>query len=137
VGGEKLWEAARSRNPSFTCAKLFWWYNMYSTADFAVTPRPMYPADGRKLPDIHTHRLRSRRTAGHVRPVSAVSLLGPGGGHHLDALDWQIGVARVRQSQADAELCTCRTSTTTCNGSGRTIPILRATWRKWTKCAAN
>ncbi len=27
---------------------------MYSTADFAVTPRPMYPADGRKLPDVYT-----------------------------------------------------------------------------------
>jgi len=55
VGGEKLWDAARRRDPSFTCAKLFWWYNMYSSADIAVTPRPMYPADGRKLPDIHTH----------------------------------------------------------------------------------
>src|SRR5690606_14348014 len=33
---------------------LFWWYNMYSSADIAVTPRPMYPADGRKLPDIWT-----------------------------------------------------------------------------------
>ncbi|MEL6358846.1 MAG: alkaline phosphatase family protein, partial [Bacteroidota bacterium] len=28
--------------------------NMYSTVDYAVTPRPMYPADGRKLPDIYT-----------------------------------------------------------------------------------
>src|SRR5882672_6071452 len=55
VGGEKLWDAGRRRDPSFTCAKLFWWYNMYSTADIAVTPRPMYPADGRKLPDIYTH----------------------------------------------------------------------------------
>ncbi|HVY04388.1 MAG TPA: alkaline phosphatase family protein [Burkholderiales bacterium] len=55
VAGEKIWDAARRRDPSFTCAKLFWWYNMYSTADIAVTPRPMYPADGRKLPDIHTH----------------------------------------------------------------------------------
>ena len=54
VHGEKLWEAARRRDPAFTCAKLFWWYNMYSTADFSVTPRPMYPADGRKLPDIYT-----------------------------------------------------------------------------------
>ena len=27
---------------------------MYSTADSSVTPRPMYPADGRKLPDIYT-----------------------------------------------------------------------------------
>ena len=55
VQGEKLWETARRRDPAFTCAKLFWWYNMYSSADIAVTPRPMYPADGRKLPDIHTN----------------------------------------------------------------------------------
>ncbi|HET9625728.1 MAG TPA: nucleotide pyrophosphatase/phosphodiesterase family protein, partial [Kofleriaceae bacterium] len=54
VTGEKIWDAAKRRDPSFTCAKLFWWWNMYSTADLAVTPRPMYPADGRKLPDIHT-----------------------------------------------------------------------------------
>jgi predicted AlkP superfamily pyrophosphatase or phosphodiesterase len=54
VLGEKVWETARRRDPAFTCAKLFWWYNMYSTADFAVTPRPMYPADGRKLPDVYT-----------------------------------------------------------------------------------
>ena len=55
VQGEKLWDAARRRDSAFTCAKLFWWYNMYSSADIAVTPRPMYPADGRKLPDIYTH----------------------------------------------------------------------------------
>jgi predicted AlkP superfamily pyrophosphatase or phosphodiesterase len=55
VGGEKVWEAAKRRDPAFTCAKLFWWYNMYSSADIAVTPRPMYLADGRKLPDIYTH----------------------------------------------------------------------------------
>jgi predicted AlkP superfamily pyrophosphatase or phosphodiesterase len=54
VQGEKLWDAAKRRDPAFTCAKLFWWYNMYSSADIAVTPRPMYPADGRKLPDIYT-----------------------------------------------------------------------------------
>src|SRR3712207_7062768 len=41
-------------DPEFTCANLFWWYNMYSSVDYAVTPRPMYPADGRKLPDIYT-----------------------------------------------------------------------------------
>ncbi len=55
VAGEKVWEAAKKRDPAFTCAKLFWWYNMYSSADISVTPRPMYLADGRKLPDIHTH----------------------------------------------------------------------------------
>jgi predicted AlkP superfamily pyrophosphatase or phosphodiesterase len=54
VQGEKVWEAARRRDPSFTCAKLFWWYNMYADVDWAVTPRPIYRANGRKLPDIHT-----------------------------------------------------------------------------------
>ena len=32
--GEKIWDAAKKRDPAFTCAKLFWWYNMYSSADF-------------------------------------------------------------------------------------------------------
>ena len=54
VAGEKIWEAARRRDPSFTCAKLFWWYNMYASVDWSVTPRPMYLADGRKIPDIYT-----------------------------------------------------------------------------------
>jgi len=54
VAGEKIWDAAKKRDASFTCAKLFWWFNMYSSADFAVTPRPLYPADGRKIPDIYT-----------------------------------------------------------------------------------
>ena len=55
VEGEKLWETARKRDADFTCASLFWWYNMYSSADITVTPRPMYPADGRKLPDLYTN----------------------------------------------------------------------------------
>ncbi|MCC6313341.1 MAG: alkaline phosphatase family protein [Thermomicrobiales bacterium] len=56
----KVWEIARQLDPAFTCANLFWWYNMYSTADYAVTPRPMYPADGRKLPDVYTWPLELR-----------------------------------------------------------------------------
>ncbi len=65
VAGEKVWETARTRDPACTCAKMFWWYNMYSTADWSATPRPIYPADGRKLPDIYTHPadLRDRLTA--------------------------------------------------------------------------
>jgi predicted AlkP superfamily pyrophosphatase or phosphodiesterase len=54
VEGEKIWDAAKRRDPSFTCAKIFWWYNMYSTADYSVTPRPIYLADGLKLPDFYT-----------------------------------------------------------------------------------
>jgi len=60
VHGEKIWDAGKLRNPEFTCAKMFWWYNMYSTADWSATPRPMYPADGRKIPDHYTHPLELR-----------------------------------------------------------------------------
>jgi predicted AlkP superfamily pyrophosphatase or phosphodiesterase len=55
IQADKIWDVARQLDPSFTCANLFWWYNMYSNADYSVTPRPMYPADGRKLPDIYTY----------------------------------------------------------------------------------
>lgn len=51
----KIWDRAKQLDPSFTCANLCWWYNMYSSVDYAVTPRPMYPADGRKIPDVWTH----------------------------------------------------------------------------------
>jgi predicted AlkP superfamily pyrophosphatase or phosphodiesterase len=60
VQGEKLWDLARRRDPSFTIAKLFWWFNMYADVDFAVTPRPIYRADGRKIPDVHTHPVTLR-----------------------------------------------------------------------------
>jgi len=60
VRGEKVWDRLRREIPGFTCAKLFWWYNMYSTADYTMTPRPLYPADGRKVFDIHTQPMGLR-----------------------------------------------------------------------------
>jgi predicted AlkP superfamily pyrophosphatase or phosphodiesterase len=54
VLAEKIWERAKRRDPAFTFANMFWWYNMYSSADYAVTPRPNYLADGRKLPDCYS-----------------------------------------------------------------------------------
>ena len=54
VHGRKIWEELRELEPQFTCAKLFWWYNMYSSTDYSITPRPMYPADGRKFFDVYS-----------------------------------------------------------------------------------
>ncbi len=54
VKAEKIWERAKKEDPSFTVSKMFWWYNMYSSADYAVTPRPNYLADGRKMPDCYS-----------------------------------------------------------------------------------
>lgn len=54
VQSEKIWDKAKRIDPKFTTAKMFWWYNMYSTADYSVTPRPNYLADGRKMPDCYS-----------------------------------------------------------------------------------
>jgi predicted AlkP superfamily pyrophosphatase or phosphodiesterase len=60
VGGEKIWDAGRRRDPAFTTANLFWWYNIAARHDVGVTPRPIYKSDGRKLPDCYTQPLALR-----------------------------------------------------------------------------
>jgi len=62
VQGERVWDAARARRPGLTVGKMFWWYNMYANVDVACTPRPEYPADGRKIPGVYTrpYALRDR-----------------------------------------------------------------------------
>ncbi len=60
VQAPKIWEVAREQDPSFTCANMFWWFNMYSSADYAVTPRPQYLADGRKMPDCYSQPMELR-----------------------------------------------------------------------------
>jgi predicted AlkP superfamily pyrophosphatase or phosphodiesterase len=56
VHGKKIWDELRFTIPDsrFTTANCFWWFNMYSSVDYAITPRPMYPADGRKFFDIYS-----------------------------------------------------------------------------------
>lgn len=54
VQSEKIWDKAKKLELGFTCANMFWWYNMYSSVDFSVTPRPNYLADGRKIPDCYS-----------------------------------------------------------------------------------
>ncbi len=54
IKGKKIWDYAREIDPNFTCSNMFWWFNMYSTADYSVTPRPNYLADGRKIPDCYS-----------------------------------------------------------------------------------
>ena len=51
VHGSKIWDALREQSAIANC---FWWFNMYSSVDYAITPRPMYPADGRKFFDVYS-----------------------------------------------------------------------------------
>ena len=49
IQSEKIWDKLKMRDGNFSCA------NMYSNADFSVTPRPNYLADGRKIPDVYSY----------------------------------------------------------------------------------
>ena len=57
VQSPKLWDALRTQseivNRKSSIANCFWWFNLYSGVDYSLTPRPMYPADGRKIFDIY------------------------------------------------------------------------------------
>src|SRR5688500_1379497 len=53
VDGEKVYETARRLDSTFTCAKIFWWWNLGARVDWSITPRPHYPADGRKIPAVY------------------------------------------------------------------------------------
>ncbi len=55
VQAPKIWEILKAEYPEFTCANMFWWYNMYASVDYSVTPRPQYPANGLKIPDVYSH----------------------------------------------------------------------------------
>jgi len=51
----KIWQTLKEVNPQFSCANSFWWYNMYSSVDYSVTPRPHYLADGGKVFDLYSY----------------------------------------------------------------------------------
>ena len=83
VHGRKIWEELRESVPNFTCAKLFWWYNMYSTADYSITPRPLYPADGRKVFDIYSWPYAIReRIKSDLGEFPFPTFWGPAAGRH-------------------------------------------------------
>ncbi|NJQ03635.1 alkaline phosphatase family protein [Streptomyces zingiberis] len=54
VQGDKVWDAARRAYPGYTVTNVCWWYAMGADTDLAITPRPVYYADGRKEPDCYT-----------------------------------------------------------------------------------
>ena len=54
VQAEPVWRTARRMDASFTCANVCWWYAMHADVDAFVTPRPIYRANGRKVPDCLT-----------------------------------------------------------------------------------
>ena len=93
VYGEKIWDTLRRTVPGFTCAKLFWWYNMHSSADFTITPRPLYPADGSKHFDVHTQPMAMRdELKADLGPFPFPAFWGPAAG--IASTEWIAGSAK-------------------------------------------
>jgi predicted AlkP superfamily pyrophosphatase or phosphodiesterase len=103
VGGEKIWEAGKRRDPAFTCANMFWWYNMASSHDFGATPRPIYKADGRKLPDCYTvpDGLRDRLTE-RLGPFPLFQFWGPA--TTIASTRWIAEATRIVMAENDPTL---------------------------------
>jgi predicted AlkP superfamily pyrophosphatase or phosphodiesterase len=54
---------------------------MYSSADWSVTPRPIYPADGRKILDVYSEPVDLRdRLKAELGPFPFLGFWGPGAG---------------------------------------------------------
>ncbi|MEN3944186.1 nucleotide pyrophosphatase/phosphodiesterase family protein [Prosthecobacter sp. SYSU 5D2] len=93
VQGKKLWDLLRQQDPEFTCAKVFWWFNMHSTADFAITPRPLYLSDGGKVFDVHTQPMGMRdRIKKDLGAFPFMNFWGPASG--IESSKWIAASAR-------------------------------------------
>lgn len=87
VQAEPVWKTARTRDPAFTCANTCWWYAMNSDVDTIVTPRPIYRANGRKIPDCWTRPgdLRDQLQGRHGR-FPLFKFWGPGA--NIESTRW-------------------------------------------------
>jgi predicted AlkP superfamily pyrophosphatase or phosphodiesterase len=103
VQAEKIWERAKKEDPNFTCSFMFWWYNMYSTADYSVTPRPNYLADGRKMPDCYSHPAELRdELQNKLGQFPLFQFWGPGA--NIKSTDWIAGASMFTDDKYDPTL---------------------------------
>jgi predicted AlkP superfamily pyrophosphatase or phosphodiesterase len=86
VQASKLWHDLHLADGDFTCATMFWWFNMYTDVEWSATPRPIYPADGSKHFDIYTwpYELRSALQA-ELGEFPFPAFWGPAAGQHSPA----------------------------------------------------
>jgi predicted AlkP superfamily pyrophosphatase or phosphodiesterase len=78
---------ARERGKSFTCAKLFWWFNQGADVDISITPKPYYAADGNKAFGITgTPEGRAETLEARLGPFPFRTFWGPGAG--LPCTQW-------------------------------------------------
>ncbi|ONI76714.1 alkaline phosphatase family protein [Kribbella sp. ALI-6-A] len=103
VQGDKVWDLARRRDPSYKVANVCWWYAMGADTNLLVTPRPIYYADGRKAPDCYTRpvELHDRLTA-KLGDFPLFSYWGPTAG--IKSSRWIVAAARQILAEDNPDL---------------------------------
>ncbi len=105
VQAEEFYVTLRKRQPSFRCAKLFWWFNQGADVAISVTPKPHYGADGNKAFDILSTPFelagRLKKTLG---PFPFATFWGPMAG--LACTQWiaQCAATVVKEEKPDVTL---------------------------------
>ncbi|MEM7203771.1 MAG: nucleotide pyrophosphatase/phosphodiesterase family protein [Planctomycetota bacterium] len=103
VQGEKLYEIARQRDPSFRCAKMFWWWNMYADVAYSVTPRPEYHANGLKKPGLYSQPAElASELQQQLGDFPLFKFWGPGAG--IECSRWIIDASLEVMARHDPEL---------------------------------
>ena len=102
IEGEKVYESL-AEDAGFSCAKLFWWFNMYSAAAISVTPRPEYHSDGLKQPGLYSEPPRLKVDLQRdLGDFPLFQFWGPGAG--IASTEWIAASARKVMVQDDPTL---------------------------------
>jgi predicted AlkP superfamily pyrophosphatase or phosphodiesterase len=104
IGGDTLFDSLRAAGR--TTANLFGWYNWNCGANYSITPKPSYPADGRKFPGIHTEpgELRAELES-HLGPFPLFQFWGPGA--NIASSEWIAKSAAWVMGKHEPDLVFC------------------------------
>ena len=86
VQGEKIWQFLSRKLPGFRTSNLFWWYNMNTTVDFSITPKPHYGADGKKDFDVYSYPQFHKEIESKIGKFPFFTFWGPKAG--IEASQW-------------------------------------------------
>ena len=93
VSGERIWQAAKRRDESFTSVNLFWRYCTHSSCDLTLTERPTYFSNGRKGADVYaSDKAFKKAVVDAFGPFPFFHFWGPKAG--MNSSRWIASVAR-------------------------------------------
>ena len=106
IEGERLWEAARAREPKIKCANLFWRYCTHASCDFVLTERPTYFANGRKGADVYSPQGHLKRSlVAQHGPFPFFNFWGPKAS--MKSSEWIVAVTKDLLATKDYDLVLC------------------------------